>query len=430
MGGKGQTNPSGGLFEGFGKLGELFGDAKEHPELDKMKPALEKLKKQVDVQKLRTAVEKGNELTIVETLSPLEKLFKEVECPEAGFTDPEDIEKKWLMMKEQIVNWLIEVKEKEARQPIDEFINEASNLTGFPDTKEKAEGIMSEVKDVLDPKKLLFGGIIAWLTKEAATAKAEGGFSKIWGSICEKLAMLLGGKDIEKINALTGEMAEAIKEKDWKKAEDKANALLKEDKDNIAAKEALIEAKKRKALAAKKKKGGKEGQAPEAEKPKHEKELAELEGMIEIIGIPIAMEQADYEEVLKSSPFNGNPKNLKNVVMKGLKENGGIWSLNEAIKIHKKLKKSDFKFSLLDFLIPPDPGLEHVVKALSDADDTYRIPDHKNVTPDKLRAFLTAVRTEEGLEVYKMSEANVPPSEVASVELSGQPARTPPGADL
>ena len=364
------------LFKGGGEK-EKEREKGENPELDKMGPALDKLKKEVDIQRLRKAVEDKNELSIVEILNPLEKLFKEVECPENGFTDPEVIEKKWLLMKEQIVNWLIEKE----RTPIDNFIDNTSNLTNFPKTKEEAEGIAKDLKNALNPKKLLFGGIIAWLTTAAATAKAKGGFSAVWGDIYEKLAILLGGKDAKK-----------------------------------------SEEEKKKALADKQKKGKKET-ITEAEKLKYEKGMAELKDIIELTSIPIAFKMADYKKVLKSSPFNGNAEALKRVVMKGSKENGGIWSLNEnAVKKNESLKDGKFKFSLLDYLIPPKK-LKNIIQSVNDVDTKNPYKSLADKTPNELRKFLNAVRTGEGLEEYKKVELA---SDTDNDELS---ARTPPSAD-
>lgn len=390
MGGKEQTNPLGGLFDNIPGFDALSG-AKENPELDKMKPALEKLKKQVDVQKLRNAVEKGEELTIVEILNPLEKLFKEVECPEAGFTNPQQIEEKWLIMKEQIVNWLIEAKEKEARQPINEFINNVSNMTGFPETKEEAEGTMKKFKDILNPKKLLFGGIVAWLTKEAATAKAKGGLTSVWGDICETLASLLGGKDAEKIKVLTAEINKAVEDKNWDLAEKKANELLKEDEKNKTAKDtlALVE-KEKKVLTTK------QGKAPEI----HKKKMVELKDIIELTSIPIVFKADDYKEILKSSPFNGDAEALKKVIIKGSKRNGGIWSLNEnVIKNNEDLKDGKFKFSLFDYLVPTKK-IENIIKSVNGIIQNNPYKPLADKTPNGLRKFLDAVRTGDGLETY------------------------------
>jgi len=403
-------NILGNLFGGMEDLGKLA-ESQKKPELDKLKPELDKLKKEVDVQKLRQAVEQGDEVEIVAVLNPLEKLFKEVECPEAGFTDPDEISAKWLIMKERIVNWLIEEREKKARQPIDEFLNDVSTLTDFPVKKEEANEFAQKLKDTLEPKKLIFGSIIAGLIKEADKMRAEDGSDSLFGSILRSIADLLSGKDRKKIDALTSEMTAAIKEKNWGLVEEKANALLKEDKDNKKAKDALALAGKKKTTPTKNKKET----APET--PGYEKKIAELNVIVKSAGIPVAIDKKEYQEVLKRIPGD-DPNALKQVVEKGSQERGGVWTLNQELQNHPTLKDDGFKLMLSDYLIPT-AALAKAAKTLAGLPESpYELPE--DVTPNQLRDFLTALEKEEGLGQYKKKEedyqADIP--------------RTPSSADI
>ncbi len=126
--------------------------------------------------------------------------------------------------------------------------------------KEKIKDIEGELKHALKDKhepevKRLMDEIAKLDPKNKAIKKAQDTLDK------EKTALEAKIKK-EKVKGLTGEIKEALKDSDWKKAEDKANELLKADKKNSFASKAL-----KKVADAKKAKEAKPAVSAKAKKP-------------------------------------------------------------------------------------------------------------------------------------------------------------------
>ncbi|MBU1017637.1 hypothetical protein KKA33_01260 [Patescibacteria group bacterium] len=265
---------------------------------------------------------------------------------------------------------------------LNKFLNEPGTyseklgkIIDSADPKKEAKKWAKKVEK--DGKKhgFLSGLIGGWLFNWAAELQTENKGENTWlGKTLKKLAGFLGFKEEEN--------------KEGGKGGKKIDALAKKE-------------------AAKK---------PEA--PAHEREIKDLKDLLVFAEIPVVFKKADYEEVLKTSPINGDPEILKKVVMKKAGKTGDIWMMNAQTKEENNLKDGKFKFRLNDFLVSTE-NLKAVYNALvykSAERNIYQFPNPKNITPNDLRGLLDAVRTGEGLGPYKK------PPVVASAQPPAEPA--------
>ncbi len=129
------------------------------------------------------------------------------------------------------------------------------------------------------------------------------------------------------------------------------------------------------------------------------KDMEDLKGALRVNDIPCKdFGLEEYKKILELSKFGGKPEKLLTHFSTALKEKGTIGTLNRAVLNRREL--DDFEFRLKDFLLDEDET-EHIRNVIDGKDEAYEV---KDLTPQKLRTFMDAVRTGIGLTAYEKKE--------------------------
>lgn len=337
------------------------GAPRKAPELTPEELKLDKYEKQLEQLREKVGV------PLYALLDDLEATLRQKDLPELGILDPKEQDKYVKPIMERTSEYIEELKLKEnrieeARQPVNDFVNNLENLTGLTkiieskNPKKAAKGWWEKIKKtlitipILGP--LIAKGLVDSLYNWADELKGDKKHDTILSGIIRKFADLFGGKEKEK-GKKKGEVAKKEKpeEKPTETAEVKYKDRIKEIEDVFEP--ALVKVKK--------------------------------------------IDEQKYKEMLKN--YGDDHKKLMSDLRGSLKRDGTMRHLNNMISTQKQLKDKPV-LELKDLLLTGEQARD-IGNAIGGLESVYQIPDLENLTPEKCRKFIEAVRTGIGIEAYE-----------------------------